>query len=182
MDRFEHAPGGVPPVERDVQETLLEPFISAARFVVAEMANTEVLVREPSQGVLENPFEEISAVVGLTSAAVESLVLSFPVRTAAALAGRMLAEESHDVGPSMIRDCMGELANIVAGQAKALLAHSPYRFTFSVPTVAVGARPELISGDGSDRLIAVFGSDLGEFVLQLFLRLKQLSGHDHHPQ
>src|SRR4051812_12669340 len=61
------------------------------------------------------------------------LVLSFPGRTAATLARRILAEAAVDADAMMVQDCMGEVANVVAGQAKALLVGSPSHFTLSTP-------------------------------------------------
>jgi hypothetical protein len=66
---------------------------------------------------------------------------------------------------------MGEIANVVAGQAKALLASTPYEFTFSLPRVAVGASSEFDPGLGFNCRNVIAGSELGKFALQLSLTL-----------
>jgi CheY-specific phosphatase CheX len=63
---------------------------------------------------------------------------------------------------------VGEIANVIAGQAKAILADTPYRFTFTVPEV-VAAR-EFRPPQSLDCLVVAFRSDQGDFALQLFLK------------
>ena len=71
------------------------------------------------------------------------LVLSFPAQTAAALAGRVLAEVAQAPDDDLVRDCMGELANVIAGQAKTLLAETPYQLLLATPSILSGAGLEV---------------------------------------
>jgi chemotaxis protein CheX len=98
------------------------------------------------------------------------LLLRFPERTAAAIAQRVLADTEVELNESLIRDCIGEIANVIAGQAKTLLAGTPYRLTFSLPEVVVGKH--LLSHPEWSRecLVIAFRSDLGEFSLGLALQ------------
>ena len=59
-------------------------------------------------------------------------------------------------------------ANVIAGQAKALLAGTPYHFAFSTPSVMTGADREIWPRPGSECLVIAFDSDVGEVVLRLF--------------
>jgi chemotaxis protein CheX len=170
LDLFEIAGAGAQPVVGEVRDKLLEPFITAACTALGEMAGTEVIARAVYRKTLPPALGDIAAVVELLSAREGFLVLSFPKQTAAALAGRILAGVTKEVDEDLICDCMGEIANVVAGQAKALLADTPYRFTFSLPKVVVGGR-EFDPKQGQDYLVVVFSSDLGEFAMQLVLEL-----------
>jgi chemotaxis protein CheX len=73
------------------------------------------------------------------------------------------------VDENLIRDCAGEIANVVAGQAKAMLAGGPYRFTFALPQVIADAK-EWQHQQGLDCLVVAFKSDQGEFALLLYLK------------
>ena len=161
---------GAQPVAGEIRDTLLEPFITATCVALGEMASTEVVVRAVYQKTVPHALGDIAAVLELLSAREGFLVLSFPERTAAALAGRILAGVAEEVDADLIRDCVGEIANVVAGQAKALLAGTPYRFAFSLPKVVVGG-PEFRPKQGQDCLVVAFNSDLGEFAMQLVLEL-----------
>jgi chemotaxis protein CheX len=168
LDRPEIAPEGAQPVVGEIRDQLVEPFITATRSALGEMAGTEVVVRTVYQKALRHTLGDIAAVLGLQAATEGFLVLGFPRRTAADLAGRILAGVTQEVDENLIRDCVGEIANVVAGQAKAILAGTPYRFTFSLPEVVVGAK-ELRPSPSLVCLVVAFSSDLGEFDLQLFL-------------
>jgi chemotaxis protein CheX len=91
-----------------------------------------------------------------------------PQRTAAGLAGRILAGVTQEVDENLIRDCVGEIANVVAGQTKAMLAGGPYRFAFSLPQV--GDSKEYPPQQGLECLVIAFSSDQGEFDLQLVMK------------
>lgn len=172
METFEAAFEAGQPVVGEIH--LLEPFIAATRAAVGEMAATEVGVRGMVRKSMQQALGDIAAVIGLSKgsspseASPGSLVLGFPQSTAAALARRILTGVSTDVDQKLIRDCMGEIANVVAGQAKAMLAETSYRFAFSLPPAIMDAN-EFRPPQGLDCLVVVFTSDYGQFVMQLFL-------------
>jgi chemotaxis protein CheX len=166
LKSFAAAIEGTVPIVGAIRELLLEPFIEATRTALSEMAGTEVVVRSVYRQSMYQALGELAAVVRLRSTTEGSLVLAFPQRTAAALAGRILAGIAQELDESLIRDCVGEIANVVAGQAKTMLAGGPYRFTFSVPQVAVTGN-DLPPQQDVDCLVVAFGSDQGELALQL---------------
>ncbi len=168
LDTFDIAPGGGQAVAGEIRDQLVEPFITATRAALGEMAATEVAVRAVYQTALHHTLGDIAAVLRLRSGTEGFLILGFPRQTAAALAGRILAGVAAELDEDLMRDCVGELANVVAGQAKAILAGTPYHFAFSLPEVVAGAK-EFPSQPCSDCLVVDFGSDAGEFALQLFL-------------
>lgn len=168
MDTFDIASEGAQPVVGEIRDQFLEPFITATCVALGEMAGTEAIVRAVYRKALNHALGDLAAVLEFRSTGEGFLVLSFPQRTAVALARRILTGVSEEVDEDLIRDCMGEIANVVAGQAKAMLGGTPYRFVFSLPKVMVGAK-ELWPRQGLDCLVVAFSSDQGDFALQLFL-------------
>jgi chemotaxis protein CheX len=162
------------PVAPEVREVLLEPFIAAASMTLAELAHTELAVRSIYRVAPPRTLCDISAVLGLTAAGGEVLVLSFPASTAAALAGRILAEVNQAPDDELVRDCIGELANVIAGGAKTLLAETPYQLLLATPSILSGAGLDIASGPGAESLVAVFGSDAGPFTLQVCMQWRGL--------
>jgi chemotaxis protein CheX len=177
LDLFEIASEGAHPIIGEVH--LLEPFIIATRAALGEMAGTEVGVRAMVQKTLLHVLGDISAVVGLNAvsgspnagAQAGALVLSFPQQTAAALTGRIMSGVTPELDENLIRDCMGEIANVVTGQAKALLVETPYRFAFSLLPKVVDSKEFRPPSPGLECLIVAFQCDQGEFVMQLFLKM-----------
>jgi chemotaxis protein CheX len=155
------------PVIADVREKLLGPFSEATVLTMREMAGIEIAVRSVYQKTGYRMFGDISAVLGLLGKAEGSLVISFPEATAEAFVRRILASVDASPGPSIVRDCIGELSNVIAGQARGLLVDSTYQFSLSIPTVISGASHEIRHKPGAPCLVVAFGCDLGEFALQL---------------
>lgn len=154
----------------EIANSVLEPFVTATRAALAEMAGIDVVVRSTCQNSNDRAAGDMAVILRLTSATEAFLVLSFPERTAAALARRMLAGVSAEVDEQLIRECIGEVGNVIAGQAKALQAGTPRHFSFSLPEVVSSAN-DFQPPSGLDCLAVDFMSDQGAFVLQLFLKL-----------
>ncbi len=162
----EREPGISPAIETNDFEILIEAFVSAARSAFGEMAESELVVRLKSEKAQSSPPADITVRLDLAFRAPGCLLLCFPASTAAALAARMLAGVEATMDEQLIRDCAGEIGNVIAGQAKTILADTPYHFTFSLPKVERGqvAIPQAPSCLGID-----CGSDLGEFAMRLNL-------------
>jgi CheY-specific phosphatase CheX len=159
---------GTRPVAPEIRDQLLDPFITAVRAALGEMAGAELVVRNVCQAPYRHRSGDIAAVLELTSETEGPLILSFPVETATSFARRILTGVA-EPDENLIRDCVGEIANVVAGQAEALLAGSRYHFAFTVPRVFLGG--ETVCPQGAQGcLCVVFGSEHGEFALQLALR------------
>src|SRR5262245_4794626 len=146
-------------------DELVEPFTAAVAITLREMAGIEAVRRGTTVTTGASGFGDVSATLPLTAGGESHLVLSFPEPTAVALTRLILSEPTNEMGADMVRDCMGEIANVVAGQAKAMLVGSPRHFTFTTPTVVNG--PPAVPD--SQRWVAEFVTDAGEFTLHLYL-------------
>jgi chemotaxis protein CheX len=142
----------------------VDPFIEAVLVTLREMAGVEPAAREVRPAAGQAEFGDVSAMLLLHAGGEGYLVLSFPWATATELASRVLADAAA-LDDGMVRDCAGELANVVAGQAKALLFGTPDHFTFSTPTVTAGPPPV---PDGNWWSVD-FLSEVGPFHLHLRL-------------
>ena len=155
---------------KELQGTLLEQFVSATRHTLREMASVEAVVSSINRHPPAKSLATMTAVLGLGSATQGYLLLTFSERTATAVAERVLAGVTDDLNESLIRDCIGEVANVVAGQAKALLAETPFRVTLSMPKVVTDPIAELEPFRALDCESVVFSTDLGAFTLYLLRR------------
>jgi CheY-specific phosphatase CheX len=158
-------------IDDEIRESLLEPFISAVCVTLREMMGIEAAALTSHRTGVCQTSDDVSAVLPFTVPMSGALVLSFPGPTAAALAHRMLAEVTPTVDDEMIRDCVGEIANVSGGQAKALLHGSRYQFAFSTPKIVAGAGQEVLPGQSLDCLVVGFGSEVGEFTMRVCVKL-----------
>jgi chemotaxis protein CheX len=160
------------PISPDVRSQVLEPFIEAVCVTLREMASTEVILQDSFQTTIPRTLGDISAIIALSFEAggTGSLVLGCSEATAGGLARRVLAESGQEPDETMVRDCLGEIANVVAGQAKVVLFGTRWHFLLSTPTVVSGVGKELPECRGGQCLVAVFGSDVGEVVVEVYLQ------------
>jgi chemotaxis protein CheX len=152
-------------IDDSLREALVEPFTAAVSVTLREMAQVEAFPTDSYRWPSCQTRHDLSARLETTWSAGGLLLLSFPRTTAEAFTERILAEVAPTLTDDVVRDCVGEIANVVAGQAKALLHGSPNQFTFSTPKVLTGAGQEL-PGDGVC-VVLDFASEVGEFSVTI---------------
>ena len=146
-----------------ISDELVEAFVAAVPLVLQDMGAVEAFVRGIDAANTSDRANGISVTMTLsTSFANLDFVLHFRERTAVALAERILTETIEHPSADMVRDCVGEVANVIAGQAKSMLVGNPAHFTLSTPTVRDGRLVEPANGRAID-----FDSSIGEFSLHL---------------
>lgn len=159
---------GRPKLSREMRDQLTEAFVTATTTAMGQWAGTEVIAREVTQTVPPEVPGTTHAVIDLAGECLSLLVMSFPLPTGPALAKRALREVSHEPDPNLVNDCLGEVANIVAGQAKALLAGTPLHFTLTPPRCVVGGWAEAVRTTAADCVVIAFDCDLGAFSVAVF--------------
>lgn len=161
----------VQPVVTELRDNLLRPFIQTAVVTFQDMAGAEIILQSIYQKQDYRMFGDISAVIGLTGRSEGSMVISFPEKTAEALVRRILQGLADEPSPDLVRDCLGEVANVIAGQARGMMANTQYKFAITTPTVVSGPGHEIRHKSVVPCLVAAFASDLGDFALQLCLTM-----------
>ncbi|HEY3325195.1 MAG TPA: chemotaxis protein CheX [Planctomycetota bacterium] len=159
------------PVMTELREKLLGPFCAATITTMREMAGIEIVPRCTYQKTGYRMFGDISAVLGLLGRSEGSLVLSFPEPTAEAIVKHILSEAKEELSPGIVRDCIGEISNVIAGQARGQLMGTPYEFVLSTPTVISGTNHEIRHKPSAPCLVVAFRSEVGEFALQLCMSI-----------
>ncbi len=151
------------------EKATLQAFLTALPLVLSEVARTTVELVEVSRQRSPFTVEGVTATLPLRSSSAVLLTLQVAEKTARELAHRMLAEVPGEIDEAMVRDCAGELVNVIAGQAKAILTGTPEHFSISTPTIY--AEPtQLLGGQGDGTcLLASFSSDVGTLELRLYL-------------
>jgi chemotaxis protein CheX len=147
----------------------VNPFISATVNVFKTMLSTEIMPGKPRIKSLPYPTYDISGIIGLSGNAQGSIAISFPKILALKVVSKMLDSEIKVVGPELT-DGIGELANIIAGNAKQGLTQ--YQLSISLPNVIIGKDHAIASQSGIPTIVVPFVSPLGEFAMEISLRTK----------
>lgn len=112
---------------------------------------------------------DISAIIGLTGETSGSIILSMPEKLACKIASNMLMEEIGTLN-RQVEDAIGEIGNIVVGDARRGLIHEGFSLNISVPTVVIGSGHR-ISRAGDIPCIAIpFTTEFGDFEVNVGLK------------
>ncbi len=145
--------------------TEIDPFVEATADVLAMMADTEVEVvsiREDANTKVKSDFAGIMGLAGRELSV--AITLAFPQGTIVPIAAAMLEEtpeEALESAPTVI----GELLNMVSGQARASLAEADVDLDMALPTVVKGDGLALVADDAVKVVVVEFKTAEGSFVL-----------------
>ncbi|MDG5813480.1 chemotaxis protein CheX [Chitinispirillales bacterium ANBcel5] len=145
----------------------INPFIMSTIETFKKMLNSDI---EPGKVALKNSTVysyDISGIIGLSGEAQGSICLSFPKIVALKVITALLGVEVKIIGEE-VTDGIGELANIVAGNAKKHLTQ--YDLSISLPKVVIGKDHKVASQRGVPTLMVPFKSSLGEFAMEISLK------------
>jgi chemotaxis protein CheX len=148
----------------------VNPFITAMINVFKTMINVDIKPDKPKLKTVPHPTFDVSGIIGLSGNAQGNIAISFPKIMALKVVSKMLGMEIKVVGPELT-DGIGELANIVAGNAKQDLAQ--YALSISLPNVVIGKDHILASQTGVPTILVPFHSPMGDFAMEVSLKTKE---------
>ena len=118
---------------------MINPFLNAVTKVLTTMAFTEP---QPGKPFLRKPNEtlsgDVAGVVGVTGGVSGSMALSFSKEAILHIVSSMFGESFTELNGD-VRDAVGELSNMICGDARGALDEQGCSITAAVPTVIVGS-------------------------------------------
>lgn len=146
--------------------TYIKAYIKSLQAVFATQLNLPVEVHEPTT-TSPTSEDDVSVAIGMSGDVTGSIVVSFPLESAQRIASLFIGA---DVGRDHenFADAIGELVNMIAGNAKAALAGK--RITITCPNVDIDANAQS-TPDADNPVIKIpCDCDCGSFVLTLALK------------
>jgi chemotaxis protein CheX len=144
----------------------INPFILAACKVFRAMLGCELRRWQVLRKRGFQPYHDVSGIIELYGRASGLVVLGLS-RSIAIRATEVLLGEPVDVIDARVLDAVGELTNIIAGNAKADLDR--LELCLGLPQVLIGRNHTLPFDLVGTPIDIVFGSDLGTVVLEVGL-------------
>lgn len=141
------------------------PFIDSTKDMLSTMVGISCEVSDSKFGL---PNDAISGTIFFHGECNGQVTLSFPKPTAKKIVAEMLGMDEAEMDDETLRDGVGEMANIVAGNVKAALSGTPYRFLLSLPEIHSGA---VSLPAEAEKVENVLRCDLGDFSLLYWLAL-----------
>lgn len=160
---------------QDPQHTQI--FIEAVESVFAAMFSMPVTYSEPCVKHADEPWLDITGAIGLTGSLSGAMALTFHRTTAEGVASELLGAatgfDSEDTA-----DAIGELANIIAGKAKASL-NTDGSMSISCPSVTRGACVTYLN-PGAEVVAIDIDCALGQLRLEYSLKTTVADADNHH--
>ncbi len=144
---------------------IARPFIRATIDILQTMAGIGATAGTPYIKKTHQAKGDVSALVGVTGDRVGTIAVSFTRPCALALVRGMLGDDIQDVLQDT-QDAVGEVTNMVSGQARAGLAEMGVVLQGSTPTVIVGDG-HVVRHISPCPVVAIpFHSPAGEFTVE----------------
>jgi len=146
----------------------ITPFIEAVTGAFEQMFELQPRAMTPYLAKKEEILDwDISGIIGIAGEARGMVVLSFPAALAKDLTG-MLTGSPKETMDEDVTDTVGEVVNIIAGNAKKGLEE--FRLLISLPTIVQGPHHQVTWPSGPIPIITVpFSTTRGDFSLSVGL-------------
>ena len=145
----------------------INPFILASLNLFQEYMGIKVSAGKPI--LLSDPQNllEVSGIIGLAGETRGAVVLSFSRETALAIVSKF-ANQEYRVLSNEVLDGVGELINIIAGNAKKDLMD--FRIEISLPGVITGSSYKMRWPEGIPVIAVPMESEFGTFSINISLQ------------
>lgn len=145
----------------------IQPFINATRKVLSTMANLDSKPQKPYLKP-ESDYKalgDISSVIELTGECRGSIGLSFETNCILKIASGMLGESYEELDDE-VADMVGELVNMISGDARRQLVKLGFSFTAGIPKLSRGSE-HTIDHAVDERIIVIpFKTEAGAFYIE----------------
>lgn len=150
--------------------TLVACFVKSVKNVLTTMAGIECQLGTPALKTSPAPTHDVSGLVGFSGEVTGSVVVTFSEKAAIdvveAFVGERISTDSEDFA-----DAIGELCNMIAGNAKKDFG---LKATIGIPTVIIGPGHTVARLRDVPCIVVPCTSEVGDFAVEI--NIKQVAG------
>ncbi|MEW5774842.1 MAG: chemotaxis protein CheX [Thermodesulfobacteriota bacterium] len=144
----------------------INPFLEAVMSVLGTMANVAATPGKPFVNAARTAIGDVTGLIGITGHSAGTMSLTLSKGAILLIVNNMLHESYTDLNDD-IADAVGELTNMIAGQARMHLSQQGLNFTASTPSVIMGKGHRLSHVSGSPILAIPFSTEGGDLVVEV---------------
>lgn len=144
---------------------LAKPFIKAAVDVLSMMAMISPKPGKPYVKKSKTAVGDVTGLVGITGDMNGTISISFTKNCAVTIVKNMLGDDIQDILQD-VQDAVGEITNMVSGQARAGLAEQGLVFSGATPSVIMGDNHTITHIATTPIMAIPFTSEAGEFTIE----------------
>lgn len=146
----------------------INPFLRATQNVLKTMAFTDTVAGKPYVKKNHIAGGDISGIIGVTGDTQGSLSISFSAPAILSIVSKMFGEPATEINPE-IEDAVGEITNMISGDARRELDEKGLSLKSATPSVVSG-KDHSIKHMASGPTIAIpFSTQAGHFVVEVCL-------------
>jgi len=154
---------------QDIELAFVMPFVDSTHRMFDMMMKQKIVRKEVYIKKNYVMFGDISGTIGLSGKINGTGAISLPGPLALKCINDMVGSEvATSIYDEEVHDGVGELINMIAGNAKTVLSPTEYAIDFTLPTIISGRGHELYHKKGTTNLSMVFETGDGlEFSFDL---------------
>ena len=145
-----------------------DKIIESAIEIFSTMVMMEISVNGDLQKSCLPLNDSISGVIGLAGTHKGVLAIHIPSKVAMAITGSFLGMDVDEMNAD-VEDAVGELANMLGGNVKAILSEKGRDIDLSLPSTIIGQHYDFQPTREAERIVIPFACAAGEFVIDLQL-------------
>ena len=128
---------------QQINTKFIVPFIEAVHTTFEMMVHMKVHRKDAYIKKNYVMLGDISGIVGVSGKTAGTSAVSLPADLAVKCISAMMGGEEipGGINDTIVHDGVGELINMIAGQAKTTLSSTPLRFEITLPTIISGRGP-----------------------------------------
>ena len=115
----------------------INPFVAAAQTVFKTMLGISLNLGKPTLKEAKTTSGDITGIMALVGDRKGTIAISFKEEGAIFVFNSLMSDEAKKIGPEVI-DAIGELTNIISGQARKEFENTGVNLKASIPMVVVG--------------------------------------------
>jgi chemotaxis protein CheX len=147
---------------------IAKAFITAANNILSTMANITPSAGKPFVKKDPTALGEFSAIIGVTGEHKGSICVTFTREGAISVVQAMLGDDIDNLENDAV-DTVGEIANMVSGQARAAIAEKGIVLQGSTPTIITGENHRITHMSKSPVMCIPFAMPMGAFTVEFCL-------------
>ena len=145
---------------------LINPFIDAPVHVLETMASTKAEAGKPYLKKDQVARGDVSGVIGLIGETSGTISVSFSEDSILSIVSNMFGEEMKELNEE-IQDAVGEITNMISGQARKKLDEKGRSLQAAIPTVIMGKNHSITHVTTYPIIAVPFSTDNGEFTIEV---------------
>jgi chemotaxis protein CheX len=120
-----------------MEAKFINPFVVAAQTVFKTMLNIELALGKPSLKEAKTTSGDVTGIMSMVGDKKGTIAISFREKGALFVFNSLMGDDAAAICPEVV-DAIGELTNIVSGQARKEFENAGVNLKASIPMVVVG--------------------------------------------